>query len=398
MQLLHTGNSDRISKWVLSVLMGPGTPKEGVEIALLHAGIDDAQRPVRTWPIGVAPEEDQCRELVEDIDREAAQDAESLGHGMQRYQLRARVQGGREFASLSLKYVPSQLGTEFASFTDSEPPNQKGLIWMLMRHADGNARLTAAGYAQIMDNCTRRLRQQDDLIDRMMENQGKVFQTMRELAEMKLERDVTMDKQRRESELETLRETQKMERSQLLWQHGLDQVVPLVPAILNRLLRKEVVPEKMTPIELALANLVRNLSPEQLEGLSRAFSPEQMVAFLSLADQLTKHKTQAASPTRTSPPDNDEDPAAVIVNTLRTTLNVVIPWAAERLKNGQPIDPSEALPAETVMIKRLMATLTPADYTQLVATTTVFKEEESRIFRQIVQVLGLQPGHPGKPA
>ena len=58
---------------------------------LLHAGLDDAQRLLRNRKLEVSPEKKAVHEFVDEIVREAAQDAEHLGLGLLRYQVRAYI-------------------------------------------------------------------------------------------------------------------------------------------------------------------------------------------------------------------------------------------------------------------------------------------------------------------
>jgi hypothetical protein len=393
MQIQNT-NAQRMTRWLWSLLFGPGAPQDVIDINLYHAGLDDAQRLLRNWKVEASPEKEQCHELVDEIDREAAQDAEQLGYGMQRYQVRAFIKGSREVGSLTLKYAPNPVGGELMSFADSEPSNTRGQLAMFMRHTDGAYRLLAAGYAQMNDTFTRRLGQQDELFERMSQNQMKVFEVMQELAEKKLERDVALDQQRRLSELETLKETKKIEQSAMLWNYGLSQVAPLIPNLLNKLLRKDILPETTTPQDMMLSNFFQSVSPEQLANMQKILHPEQIASLFSIHENL--ERKHAGTAMASDPPADGHLSGEGLRAALRTVIELLLPWAAARAKAGESLDPTSAMPAETQLVKQLVKSLSPEDFQLLVTSDQILHAEERKLFVMIAEILGVIPAGPQK--
>jgi len=244
------------------------------------------------------------------------------------------------------------------------------------------------------DTFTRRLGQQDELFERMSQNQMKVFEVMQDLAEKKLERDVALDQQKRLSELETLKETKKIEQSEMLWKYGLSQVAPLLPNILNKLLRKDIVPETASPQDLMLANFFKSVSPEQFTQMQKVLSPEQVANLFSIHEDLARK--QAGTNTPPSSSTDGSLSAEGLTAALRTVIEMLLPWASARTKAGESVDPSSALPGETALFKRLVKTLSPEDYQVLVATDQILNPDERNLFVSIAQILGVVPVRPEK--
>ena len=308
---------------------------------------------------------------------------------MQRYQARAYLKGNRELGSVALKYAPSLLGTDLMSPADSEPPNERGLVRMLMRQCDTAYGLLAAGYAQMNDTFARRLSQQDALLQCMVGGQVKQFEMMQDVAEKKLERDVMLDQQRRASELEVLRETKKLEQADTLWKYGIDQVGPLIPNILNRILRKDVFPEKTNPRDVMIADFLKSMTREQFAAVASVLSPAQVANLASLFEGLAFKPTGPNSPAQ---PNGVEAASEEALRCgLREIVTTLLPWARERLKVGESVDPTTAMPKETGTFKMVLKMLAPEDYDVLVNSNQVLEPEERQLFIKIAETLNLVP-------
>lgn len=398
--LIGNSNSQRLVAWLISLLFGPGAPQVPIDLALYHAGVDDSPRLLRRWSLDGAPEREQVHELVDEIDRQAAQDAEGLGHSLQRYLVRAFVSGGREIGSLTLKYTAAPSGEPFA-FSDSEPATSRGLNAMLMRHVDGAYRLLSVGYAQMNEVSTRRMAQQDALIERMSTTQIKIFETLQELAEKKLERDVLLDRERRTYELEALKETKKLEQQDMLLRYGMTQLNSALPHILNRLARTEAVPGTTSPRDTLMADFVKSVSRDQFSALSQVLTPAQMTNLMSIFDVGVQTGGTTAGNAASASSDvsaADKEKLDQIYASMQSLIDVVFPWAERRLQAGQPLDPSTDLPKETQMLRKMMTILPCEDY-QLIATTdAAFKPHERELFAKILESLGLLPTQSTKSA
>jgi hypothetical protein len=383
-------NSQRIEKWLTAVVFGPATPAGGLRVTLHHAGIDEAQRLLRTWQLDSIPARQEFLDLVGEVDGEACEDAEQLGWGVQRYLVRAANSQGRELGSLSLRYSTNSLTMEGA-FADSEPASARGQVALSMRHTDGAYRLLGAGFGTILDSLNRRLAQQDQVVEKMMESQTTVFGMMQDLAERSLERDVLADIKKKEAELEFLREVQQMDRNQTLLKLGVERVAPLLPILANRFLGNAGAATMPTPRDEILASLLESLNEEQVAAIHKALSPAQMASLHELfqAVQLARGTVKTSSSGTEATSDKlSENAAHIALDEIKKRL---LPWTIERLKSGQPLDPTPHMPKETRVFQLLLRALTAEQFKELATTDGEFNKEEQKAFVALAEALGLAP-------
>ena len=112
-------NKQRITNFGSAVLFGPNSPSGPLQLKLFHGAINDGQRLLRTWRLETLPDPEDFRELVDDIDREANEDATHMAMGLQRYFLIAEKENGTMIGSLTLRYSASPQFGELAKFGDS---------------------------------------------------------------------------------------------------------------------------------------------------------------------------------------------------------------------------------------------------------------------------------------
>jgi hypothetical protein len=279
-------NSLRIERWMAAIVFGTNAPSGGIRFTLHHAGLDEAQRLLRTWDIEAIPEREEFRELVAKIDEEAADDTAHLGWGVQRYVLSATTLEGRPLGSLSLRYSGNNTSMEAGSYLDTEPASSRGQIALSMRHTDGAYRLLGAGFGTILDALNRRLGQQDLMIEKMMLNQTKNFELMAELADKKFEREVLADRKKKEAELEFYREVDQIDRTNRNMRILLEQILPLLPVVTNRIFRKKGESIPTTSREDMLTTLFESMSSEQREALQQMLSPTQLASLMEILSDL----------------------------------------------------------------------------------------------------------------
>jgi hypothetical protein len=361
-------------------------------VTLHHAAIDEGQRLLRTWDLENIPGREEFHALVEEIDGEASEDSQHLGWGVQRYVVRAMTAQGRELGSLSLRYSSNAPATDGSGgFVDSEPASSRGQVALAMRHTDAAFRLLGLGYTMIVDSMNRRSGQQDQLIERMLQTHVRLIEMQQELAAKGFEREAAAEIKKREAELDFMREVEKMDRNQMLLKLGVEKVGPLLPLVANRLLGDKAAPSGATPRHELVAQFMASLTPEQIEGLQRVFTPMQVATLeeLFLAAQNARGSTPAGGGTgRLS-----QEAAYKALDEIRKT---VLPWGVARLKAGQPLDPTSDLPQPTRIFQLLLRAMTRAQYDDLVARDEPFSADERRAFIGIAEALGVVP-QPEKP-
>lgn len=393
-------NTQRIQRWMTAVVCGPSTPAGGLRLTLHHAPIDEGQRLLRTWEIETIPEREVLHDLVEEVDGEAAEDAKQLSWGMQRYVLRATTADGRELGSLALRYsATTPTSGEQGAFLDSEPASARGQVALAMRHTDGAYRLLSDGYEQILDALNRRLGQQDQLLDKAMNMQNRIYDTMVDLADKRFEREVFSETKKKELEIELHREVAQLDRNQMLAKLAMERVAPLVPALLNRFLGQGTVPTATTPHEEMLASILETLTDQQLAALQTVLDPSQMANLAMLIQDLQaargSGKPGAAGPETPAQTGRPSQETAYLA--LEHIKKELLPWAMERLRAGQPLALPITLAKPTKIFHLFVGALSRQQYDELVNGDVAFNPAEKEAFVKLAETFNLVPP-PSKDA
>ncbi len=400
--MIGQGNcTQRIQRWLTAVVFGPSTPAGGLRLTLHHAPIDEGQRLLRTWELESIPEKEVFHDLVEGIDGEAAEDAKQLGWGGQRYVLGATAADGRALGSLTLRYsATTPTSGESGAFLDSEPASARGQVALAMRHTDGAYRLLSDGYEKILDALSRRLGQQDQLLDKSMSMQNRIYDTMVDLAEKRFEREVFAETKKKELEIELHKEVAQIDRNQMLAKLAFDRVGPLLPGLLNRILGQGTVPAATTSREEVLASILESLTQEQFAGLQSVLNPSQLANLAMLIEEL-----QAARAGRkpgaggTEAPSQggrfSEETAYLAIGHIKKDL---LPWAIEQIRAGQPLTPPTTLAQRTRLFQLFLGALSRQQYDDLLVGENPFNKEERQAFVKLAETFNLVPPPVQGPA
>ena len=393
-------NTQRIQRWATAVVFGPNAPAAGLRLTLHHASIDEAQRLLRTWDLDGIPQREDFHDLVEEIDQEAAEDASQLGWGVQRYVLRAATSEGREMGSLTLRYsANSPPSGEIGVFTDSEPATARGQVALAMRHTDGAYRLLGAGFGTILDSLNRRLGQQDALLEKMMGAQTRLYELMGEMADKRIEREVWAEAKKKEAEIDLHRQIAELDRRDMWTKMGFERLAPLIPVLLTKLGGKGTTPTQATPRDEVLAGIIETLTPEQFAGLQGTLNESQMAALMSLVADLQEVRSPGmATPSAqgTSSPNckPSEETGVLAIARIKQDL---LPWAIERLRSAQPLDPPTEM-ATTMKIFKLFVTALPREqYDELVTKSGPLTPAERTAFAKLAEHLKLAPEGAAAP-
>ena len=393
-------NTQRIQRWSTAVVFGPSAPAGGLRLTLHHASIDEAQRLLRTWDLDSIPQREDFNDLVEEIDREAAEDASQLGWGVQRYVLRAATSDGRELGSLTLRYSANAPPSgELGAFIDSEPANARGQVALAMRHTDGAYRILGAGYGTVLDSLNRRLSQQDALLEKMMGAQTRLYELMGEMADKRIEREVWAEAKKKEAEIDLHRQISELDRRDMWTKMGFERLAPLIPVLLTKLGGKGADPTKATPRDEVLAGIIESLTEGQLAGLQGVLNDSQMAALISLAADVQEVRSpgMATPPARgTSSPNckPSEETGALAIARIKQDL---LPWAIEQLRSAQPLDPPKELATSMGIFKLLVTALPREQYDELVTKNGPLTPAERTAFARLAEHLKLAPEGAAAP-
>jgi hypothetical protein len=387
-------NTQRIHRWGTAVIFGSNAPAGSLRLALHHASVDEASRLLRAYELDSIPSREDFNDLVEEIDREAAEDAAQLGWGVQRYVLRATTGEGRELGSLTVRYSSNaQTPGELSTFADSEPANARGQVALAMRHTDGAYRLLGAGFGTILDSLNRRLGQQDVLLERMMGTQERLYQMMGEMADKRIEREVWAETKKKEAEIELHRQIAELDRRDMWTKMGFERLAPLLPVVLAKLTGKGTGPMQASPRDEILAGIMESLSQEQVASLMGSLNDSQKVAFMSLIDDLQQARSPGMSASvdpGTSSPNckPSEETGVLAIARIRREL---LPWVIERVRLNETLDPPTEL-ATVAKIFRLLVTAMPRkQYDEVVTQDGPLTAGERTAFAKFAQHLKLVP-------
>jgi hypothetical protein len=385
-------NKQRITNWGSAMLFGANSPTGSLRLKLLHGPIDDGQRLLRTWELEALPSRDEFRELVDDIDREAGEDAAHLTWGVQRYFLIAETKDGRMLGSLTMRYSANGQGGDIVRFADSEPATPHGQVAQAMRNTEAAYRTLATSFGMVLDALNRRLGQQDQMIEKMLSGQARLFEMMGEASDKRFEREVWADTKRQESEAKLYKEINELDRKDMLWKLGLERLAPLLPAVIATITGRNAPPTPTTPREEVMAALLDSLSQDQFAQLGSIFTPEQLASFGIFVDSLKKAKCgePIVTPPGTSSPNCKPSEETGMLAVMRIKRDL-LPWAIEQLRKGPITNPPFELAVALKIFRLFVGALPKEQYAEFVTQNEPFTAEERVAFAKLAEFLKLAP-------
>jgi hypothetical protein len=159
----------------------------------------------------------------------------------------------------------------------------------------------------------------------------------------------------------------------------------------NRFLGNTATAAAPTPRDELLASLLESLNEPQIAAINQALSPAQLASLHELfqAVQSVRGPAKANSSSTETEFANDKLSEKAAVIALDEIKKSLLPWAIERLRTGQPVDPTPHLPNPTRIFQLLLRALTREQFDELATKDTEFGKEERRAFVAIAESLGL---------
>jgi len=247
-------------------------------LALRHGVSSGKGAPVASW--GVAEWGEMTPEEVSHRICEAAEeDAKGLQGGKQRYILVAMDSDrALERCTFTIESEDEE-DSEGASIT-SEVANPAGFAAQAMRHNEQILRLSMQGFEATQRANINTIRALVQRNDQMEEKHIVVFQLVEDLLS-----------QRAERELAALKEANKERRLDATF----DKFALLLPAVVNKLTGKNMLPQSTTPAEEQIVAFMESMTPQQFQQMTAVFRPDQQVAMMSMYETArAKREEQAA--------------------------------------------------------------------------------------------------------
>jgi len=221
------GNSYKIENWIGAVVDSAAAASGNIELLLYHIGPEENARFLRPWNLSETPSREDLIDLVEDIDRHALEDVESLGWNAQRYVLRAKdSKNGKDLGSVSLRYTSNALATDGGSFADVMPPNGRGVAGLAMQQTDNSQKALLMVLGMFLDNMNRHFQRCEAQAEKQNQMVLRLFEQMEEGAGRRLERETLATAQKQDAELKYRKETAQIDRDEFLLKAGVEKLVP----------------------------------------------------------------------------------------------------------------------------------------------------------------------------
>lgn len=384
------GTLIRLERWLSVVLLGPSAPPGGARLALQQVSVDGDARLLQDFEVSEPPSREYLRELADKIDQEAREDAESLGWTSQQYRVDARDrQGGKQVGSLALRYMASTLALDAPGFGALPNPGQRGQGQFSMNQIDNAYKTLILGIGMAFDQMNRSNMRTENILDKMSHSITRTFDLMEEAAERRSEREALAAAEKQKAELSLKQEEAKIERERMLLDAGINHLAPIIPILVNRLAGGAGSAPSTTSRDELMASLIGSISPEQEDKLRSMLSDVQLATLVELDASLAKLKA-ASSKTATSDKttvDQTKQREAQIVQAVDYVKETLLPWAVERLRKGDPVDPKTHGAEAARLFGLLLRSLPDKEFAILVGESSPLGLDQRKAFKAMAEAM-----------
>jgi hypothetical protein len=214
------------------------------------------------------------------IGQSAQGDADSLAAGMQQYQLTAKFSDGSSERKVFRVSASDQVFEN--SGGSSEPPTEKGLTTMLMRHLEvinRQAALTMGGLLnQLREENMRLSRSNEAMLARQLDMAVLVEDTLNDSSKRRIEE-------------------KKAESQNAMVSDSFKAIMSLLPIVANKLMGKEILPQASREY-LLIGSLFESMDAEQQEFLKSRLRPQQMAILAEILGIYDDQKKTFSNPTQ----------------------------------------------------------------------------------------------------
>jgi hypothetical protein len=235
-----------------------------VKLECFHIGTNKRNAPP-TWEETFAPsqqvDETSVDRLVDDIDKVTQDEADQLD-GVQQYILYAYRErtGDRATARFPIRQTGDSDEDQDNPNPQSEPASLQGVLAQQMRHNEALVRTSVGGWRDVINVLQKqaaRLADQNEFLQQKL---------------MDMRTTVEVAESTREARLAERSEREARERRQ---DQLFDTFLPLLPAAVNMLSGKKLLPESTTPERMMVRKFFETVTPEQFKKMREVLDPEQ---------------------------------------------------------------------------------------------------------------------------
>jgi hypothetical protein len=204
--------------------------------------------------------------LMDEMQSAAENDAAAMPVGVQTYVVQAYYEGEEKPAARWTLRAQSEDDSDDAP-NASEPPTPTGLVAQTQRHLEVVMRANSLGLTTVLQHMTNTINRLSAQNEALLADKLHQIEVVETLAKATHERELDM---RRE------------ERRALATQAGIEKLSMLLPHMIKKLTGKQLLPSE-NPTVVALKSFFGSVTTDQLEGLQKLLSPDQVGIILSLA-------------------------------------------------------------------------------------------------------------------
>lgn len=235
-----------------------------VKMECFHIGTNRRNGPP-TWGENFAPnqqiDETVVDRMADDIDNSTQDEADQLD-GVQQYIIyvyRSET-GDKPTARFPLRQTSSVEDEQDNPNPQSEPASLQGILAQQMRHNEALVRTSVGGWRDVISVLQKMCARQADQLENL---QGQLSQqriVVDDAESKKADREAEIaERKARERRMDTAFET----------------VMPLIPAAINMISGRKLLPEKTTPERIMVVKFMETVSPEQFQQMRTILEPEQ---------------------------------------------------------------------------------------------------------------------------
>jgi hypothetical protein len=235
-----------------------------VKMECFHIGTNRRNGPP-TWAENFAPnqqiDDTVIDRMADDIDHSTQDEADQLD-GLQQYIIyvfRSET-GDKPTARFPLRQTSSAEEDQDNPSIQSEPASLAGIVAQQMRHNEALVRTSVGGWRdviQVLQKMNSRLADQNEVLQSQLSQQRIVVD---DAESKKADRDAEIaERKARERRMDTAFET----------------FMPLIPAAVNMLSGRKLLPEKTTPERQMVVKFMETITPEQFTQMRNVLEPEQ---------------------------------------------------------------------------------------------------------------------------
>jgi len=269
-------------------------------LELRYKGANDGSAPVKAWTIASGMTVEGLTKEITDV---AQEDADDNGDPHTVYILfpffgASERPGGRKPFRVEANLINKQEDEPEVS----EPRNAKGMLSMQMRH---NENLHKGSMGHSID-LHRILRLENESLRTEVSDYKKDYMDL-----LRSFKQMYIDKEQHEQNMVKIRAKAEF------YAGLMEQAKIFAPTILNRVAGVPLLPESTTPMAEMFRQWFKTLTEDQLEGLGKLLSPQQMMPILDtmkffMDQEDKKQESESKKLTSLAPPLNGQAPTPVL--------------------------------------------------------------------------------------